>query len=1584
MKKGKKIILGTISIGVLIAATLVPVFLFSNDEENNQETDQKIVDDYVEKLKKLTPKEVTISATSGSVTKNKNSILSAIKGLDKFPSIPSGVTLEIKDDSKNLTLQGIAITLVVKKLTINEEVSGFKAKKSKTKVELDTDSIKNVKKILDDKTSKLVTIINAQAKVGDSGANAKIVAEIQKAIGSSNLDGVTISIKADTKNEDIIDTGLGTGFIITLSKGTAQSLEIDNWKVKRTKTQSEQDTDSVNKVKKILDDKTSKLLTIESAKAKVGDSGVAAKIVDEIEKAIGPSNLEGITINVKPDTTDGKIIDTGLGTSFIITLSKGTAQSVEIDNWKVKRTKPPEELTLDQLDTDSVNSVKKILDDKSLKLVTIESAEAKVGDITANAKIVAKIQEAIGTSNLDGVKISVKPGSTDANIPNVEPGIGFIITLSKGIASEEISGWKVTRTKTATELDTDSVNNVKAIFDKEDPKLVTIESAEAKVGDATANAKIVAKLQEVIKSSNLEGVTISVKAGSTDANIPNVEPGIGFIITLSKGIASEEISGWKVTRTKTATELDTDSVNSVKKILDDKSSKLVRIINVEAKVGDARANAKIVAKLQETIGTSNLDEVTISVKPGSTDANIPNVEPGIGFIITLSKGTGQAVDIDNWKVTRTKPQSELDTDSVNSVKKILDDKSSKLVRIINVEAKVGDARANAKIVAKLQEAIGTSNLDEVTISVKPGSTDANIPNAEPGIDFIITLSKGTGQAVEIDNWKVTRTKPQSELDADSVNSVKKILDDKSSKLVTIINVEAKVGDARANAKIVAKLQEAIGTSNLDEVTISVKPGSTDANIPNAEPGIDFIITLSKGTGQAVDIDNWKVTRTKPQSELDADSVNSVKKILDDKSSKLVTIINVEAKVGDARANAKIVAKLQEAIGTSNLDEVTISVKPGSTDANIPNAEPGIDFIITLSKGTGQAVDIDNWKVTRTKPQSELDADSINGVQRILNGHSPKLVTIINAQAKVGDAGVAEKILAKLKKIIKPTNLNDVTIEIKPNSDDRNIIDYGSGTEFMITLSKGEASSVNITGWKVIRTKPQSELDANSINVVQRILNRHSPKLVTIQNEEAKVGDAGVPEKIVAELKKILVARVLEGVTIEVKHDSDDANIIDTGNGIGFIITLSKGDAPSVDIDNWKVLRTKTSDETTSDNYKNTLINSYDFNSPLITKILIKIDSVSGTTLEQNKVAIIKAIKETYRFVLPPAGFDIRLKPGQNEVITTIGVGVDIEIFKVDTQNTLTSILKSEIYSFKVQKNQTLFEKINSYFSNKDNRIMGVPYESPAMDSSYKNLDDNGVLTAIKKALFFANPDFWTTALLDEITLKESQNINKLDAARDIIIKYGKTPNEEERTINVKKYSKGETIQKYFDANDNNKYFDIPSWINIENPRDILNAIKDILVSRDSNVWTITKNTISVSRNNRINELKKGADIYTIFIVTYEFNEDESKEINLLVRHLSLGLAAQGYFLNNEARKINIPSSNATLNNAEKIFNAIKNQLKAKDPWTWKDQLLNQLAISSTNQTASLTKGDLPKPFIVEYRDNANEVVTLMLKVKHLS
>ena len=1016
MNKRKKVILATIGIGLLLTATLVPVFLFKKNSENNKETDQKIVNGYVAKLKALVTKEVTISETSGSVTKNKDSILSAIENLDKFPSIPNGVTLEVKDDSKNLTLQGVAITLVVKKGAINKEVTGFKAKRSMLDQE-----------IIDDFVEKLKALVTKEVTISETSGSV-------------------------TDNKDSIKT----------------------------------------KVEALANFPT-----------------IPNDVSLEIKDAATPLTLDGvnITLVVKKDLV-----------------------TKEVTGFKAKRSVSDQE-TIDGF----VEKLKALV----TKEVTISQTSGSVND------------------NKDSIKTKLEALT---NFPVVPSGLS----------------WEV----------------------KEEPTAIT-----------TA--------------------------------------GVNIILTVSKGLISQDVRGFSAKRS----------------------------------ISDQEVVDEFILKLSNLVSK----EVTISQTSGSVNEN------------------------------------------KNSIK---------------------------------------TKLEALT----------NFPVVPSGL-----------------SWEVK--------------------------------------------------EEATAITTA---------------------GVNIILTVSKGL-ISQDVRGFSVKRSVSDQE-----------VVDDFILKLNNLVTKE---------------------------------------------------VTISQTSGSVTENKNYIKT-------------------------KLETLTNF----------------------PTIPSGLSWEVKEEA----TAITTAGVNIILTVSKGLISQ-DVRGFSVKRTKTQFELDTDSVNSVKKILDEKGQKVVTIENVEAKVGASGVAAKIVAKLQEIIEDN-LDGVTIEVKAGNNNENIVDTGNGIGFVITLSKGNA-SVDISNWKVLRIKTGDELIAEKYKNELINSY--KNPSSNDILIEIDFASGTTLEQNKVAIIKAIKETYPFVLPPAGFDIRLKTGQNEIISSSWFGVDIEIFKVSTGNTLALISKNDTYPFIVQKNQTPSEKIGSYFIYSNHKFVNIPYEKP--DLTYKNLDENSVLIAVKKALFFTNPDFWTTTLLNEITLKPNQGITNFDVARDVIIKYGKNANETEVTINVKKLSSGATIHEYFRAYEN-RNFDISSQVRITDWASVLNAIRDILLNRDSKVWNILRNSIIQSPNNGPYSLSKDLSGYSTFKVIYQF-QGAQQEINLLVRHLSSGLEIEKYFLttneNYEARKISIPSSTATLNTAKKIFDAIKNYLKAKDSSIWKDQLLDELAISNTNNTTSLVKGDAPKPFIVEYTKGANKV-TLVLKVKHLS
>ena len=122
-------------------------------------------------------------------------------------------------------------------------------------------------------------------------------------------------------------------------------------------------------------------------------------------------------------------------------------------------------------------------------------------------------------------------------------------------------------------------------------------------------------------------------------------------------------------------------------------------------------------------------------------------------------------------------------------------------------------------------------------------------------------------------------------------------------------------------------------------------------------------------------------------------------------------------------------------------------------------------------------------------------------------------------------------------------------------------------------------------------------------------------------------------------------------------------------------------------------------------------------------------------------------------------------------------------------------------------------------------------------------------------------------------------MTNFDVARDVVIKYGKNANETEVNINVKKLSSGATIHEYFRAYEN-RNFDISSQVRITDWASVLNAIRDILLNRDSKVWNILRNSIIQSPNNGPYSLSKDSSGYSTFKVIYQF-QGAQQEINLL-------------------------------------------------------------------------------------------------------
>ena len=1600
MNKRKKVILATIGIGALLAATLVPIFLFTKDNENNNEKDQKIVDDYVEKLKKLTPKEVTIKETSGSIIKNKNSILRAIKNLDKFPSIPNGVTLEVKDDSKNLTLQGTAVTLIVKKLTISKEVTGFKAKRSMLDQEIIDGFVEKLKAL----TTKEVTISETSGSVTDNKDSIKTKIETL-----TNFPVVPSGVSWEVKEEATALTLDGVNITLVVSKGLI-SQEVTGFKAKRSVSDQEVVDGFVEKLKALV----KKEVTISQTSGSVTDNKNFIKTSIEI-LANFPVVPSGVSWEVKEEATTL----TTAGVNITLTVSKGLV-SQDVTGFKAKRSQSSQEV-----DQENVNGFVEKLKALTTKEVTISQTS---GSVTDNKDSIKSSIETLANFPVvpSGVSWEVKEETTTLTTA----GVNITLTVSKGLVSQDVTGFKAKRSQSSQEVDQENVNGfvekLKALVTKE----VTISQTS---GSVTDNKDSIKSSIETLANFPVvpSGVSWEVKEEATTLTTT----GINITLTVSKGLVSEEVTGFSAKRSI-----------SDQEVVDDFILKLNNLVTKEVTISQTSGS---VTDNKDSIKSSIENLANFPVVPSGVSWEVKEeattlTTAGVNITLTVSKGL-VSQDVTGFKAKRSQSSQEVDQENVNGFVEKLKALTTKEVTISQTSGSVTDNKDSIK------SSIETlANFPVVPSGVSWEVKEEATTLTTAGVNITLTVSKGL-VSQDVTGFKAKRSQSSQEVDQENVNGFVEKLKALVTKEVTISQTSGSVTDNKDSIK------SSIETlANFPVVPSGVSWEVKEEATTLTTTGINITLTVSKGL-VSEEVTGFSAKRSQSSQEIDQENVNGFVEKLKALVTKEVTISQTSGSVTDNKdsiktsietlANFPVVpsglsweVKDEATVLTLDGVNITLVVKKGlvteevtgfSAKRSVSDQEVVDGFVeklkalvtkeVTISQTSGSVTDNKNsiktsigalanfpivpsgvsWEVK--DKATVLTLDGVNITLVVKKGLVTEEVTGFSAKRSVSDQEVVDGFVEKLKALVtKEVTISQTSGSVTDNKDSIKtsietlanfpVVPSGlswkvkeeataltlDGVNITLVVSKGLISQ-DIRGFSAKRTKTQFELDTDSVNSVKKILDGKDPKLVTIENVQAKVGASGVATKIVAKLQEVIEDN-LDGVTIEVKADDNNEDIIDTGDGTGFIITLSKG-IVSEEISDWKVLRTKTSDELIAENYKNELINSYKNLSS--NDILIEIDSASGTTLEQNKVAIIKAIKETYPFVLPPAGFDIRLKIGQDEIISSWGVTVDIEIFKVSSRNTLALISKDDIDAFIVQKNRTPFEKIGSYFSVPNHKFVTIPYEKP--DLTYKNLDENSVLIAVKKALFFTNPDFWTTTLLNEITLKPNQGITNFDVARDVIIKYGKNPNETEVTINVKKLSSGATIHEYFRAYEN-RNFDISSQVRITDWASVLNAIRDILLNRDSKVWNILRNSIIQSPNNGPYSLSKDSSGYSTFKVIYQF-QGAQQEINLSVRHLSSGLEIEKYFLttneNYEARKISIPSSTATLNTAEKIFDAIKNYLKAKDSSIWKDQLLDELAISNTNNTTSLVKGDPPKPFIVEYTNGANKV-TLVLKVKHLS
>ena len=289
-------------------------------------TDQEIVDDYANKLKAFTTKEVQIASTIGTVTGKKSEIITSLKALKDFPKLPNNVTLDVKDAAIDLTIQGIPITLIVKKGQVDKEVQGFSASRSATdqeKVDVYKATLLLALTLIDSANPNF-KYLKIENNSGDVTANkSQILTKLKERsntiFGANNLLSdaalTLVEMELDVKDDATAITKEGIPITVQLKKGAAVA-EFDGAEdsfqffVKRSLTRAESNTEMGEYLRSV----NNKIFVSSS-----DSTANAGEILTAVKKAIGN--------NLAEETKNLLVSKTGQPTS----LTTGTETSIEYD-----------------------------------------------------------------------------------------------------------------------------------------------------------------------------------------------------------------------------------------------------------------------------------------------------------------------------------------------------------------------------------------------------------------------------------------------------------------------------------------------------------------------------------------------------------------------------------------------------------------------------------------------------------------------------------------------------------------------------------------------------------------------------------------------------------------------------------------------------------------------------------------------------------------------------------------------------------------------------------------------------------------------------------------------------------------------------------------------------------------------------------------------------------------------------------------------------------------------------------------------------------------------------------------------------
>ncbi len=1504
-----------------------------NIEVTRPLSDFESVDEVKNELEKLVSKEIQISATSGTITDNKQAIFVALNSLIKSSNIGlKGTNIAIKEEDTELTLNGVPFTIkITKGITTKEITSTFIVKRSLTNQEI-ISKIKSKIKI------KILTI----PKNIDNSNDAKILLAIKNQLKIQNPSLTNQDLLKINDSIDSLTPGVKTNVVLTISIDT----ESDTINIEVTRPLS--DFESVDEVKNELEKLVSKEIQISATSGTITDNKQAIFVA--LNSLIKSSNigLKGTNISIKEEDTELTLS----GVPFIVLISKG-ATTKEIVSFKVKRSKNTQEIN-----NDKINTIKDKIKNKDLII-------NKDVDTSNDAKILLAIKNQLKKQNpsltsQDLLKIT---DSIDSLIPGIKTNV--ILTISIDTESDTID-IEITRPLNDLEL----VDEVKNEIENLAPKEINIDANSGTITDNKQAIKNALDSLIISKKIDLKGTKISIKEEDTELTLS----GVPFIVLISKGTATKEITSiYTVKRSKNTQEINNDKVNAIKDKIKDKEliidkdvdtsndAKILLAIKNQLKVENPLLNDEDLEKISDNISsltpekwlpvilkisvgtqfdTININvfrplseletfnhikeelekispkEITINATSGTINNNKRAIKnaldslinskeidlkgatisiksqdtkltlSGVPFTILASTIWGSSKEISLFKVKRSKNTQEINNDKVNEIKNKIKDKNL----IIDKDV---DTSTDAKILLAIKNQLKKQNLSLTSQDLLKitDSIDSLIPGVKTNV--ILTISIDT----ESDTIDIEITRPLNDLEL--VDEVKNELENLAPKE---INIDATSGTVTNNKQAVLDALKLLISSkkiDLKGTKVLVKEEDTELTLN----GVPFTILISKGD-ITKEITNWKVKRSKNIQEINNDKINAIKDKI--KNKELIIDKNI-----DTSDDAKILLAIKNQLKTQNSslsDEDLLKI----TD-DVSSLTPGVKTNVVLTISIDTESDTININVIK----SLTDLESVNAAKKELESLSPKEITISATSGTITDNKQA--ILDALKLLISSKNidLKETNILVKEKDTELTL----NGIPFTILISKGDITKEITSIYTVKRSKNNQEINNDKINEIK---NKIKDKNLIIDKDVDTSNDA----KILLAIKNQLKKQNPSLTNQDLLKITDDVSSLTPGVKTNVVLTISI-DTES-DTVNIEIIR-PLSDLESVDEVKKELEN--------LSPKEITIITTSGT-ITDNKPYIINGLK------LLISSKDINLKgtnvlvKEENTELTLNGVPFTIKITKGTTTKEIISI-----YTVKRSKNN---QEINN---DKVNEIKDkIKDKNLIIDKDVDTSNDAKILLAIKNQLKKQNP-----SLTDQDLLKINDSIDSLTPGVRTNVVLTISVGTQSDNINVEVFRALSDIE-IVDELKNELEKLSPKEITIsatsgtitDNKQAILDALKLLISSKnidlkETNILVKEENTkitlLGVLFTIKITKGLINQEITSIYTVkrsknNQEINNDKVNEIKNKIKDKNL-----------------IIDKDVDTSTDAKILLAIKNQLKKQNP-----SLTNQDLLKITDDVDSLTPG----------------------------